>query len=335
MALQPLYNRVEPAELAKIEVDRVITTNTYINANNNLKKGVQSGLNNTSFVDNTTLQPRIDAIISDAGNTKEEANNLIGKAIFNNFKYGMVQEIKAKYAKAMAIWLPSTSEHKRPTHVEHYGKTFIVGIGLEGDDGKNVIPGEEYGCKCGFQIIDNPNRVEVKTKAATNGIIPKFNDYELNLKNAVIATVLGTQFLTHKSNVTKAGYLKADGLQEYQDALAAGGGELKQRIRRTLMDVQLNEKTYNKIIATVKDASLIISVGIALYFKDKKKKLIKQQITLSQNNTNLQLTANGIFIKPDYQNKLIQSLKKKIKQQNEDASQIEILNFGDLDLSDD
>lgn len=334
MALQPLYNRVEPAQLAQIEVNRVITTNTYITANNTLKKGVQNGLNNAQFIDQSTLQPRIDEITANTDNSIEESNALIGNAIFNNIKYSMVQEIKAKYAKASAIWLPSTARHKRPLHIEHYGKMFIVGVGLIGTTGEEVIPGEEWGCQCGFQIIDNPNRISVKTEAATKGIIPKFNDYELNLKNAVIATVLGTQFLTHKSNITKAGYLKADGLQEYQDALASGGGELKQRIKQTLMDVRINDKVYNKVIGIIKDSSIIITVGLALYFNDKKRQLIKQQLTLSQNNTNLQLTSNGIFIKTRYQQRLIDNLIDKVEKQNPKASKAEVINFGDLDLTD-
>lgn len=55
------------------------------------------------------------------------------------------QEIKDKYTGEFYIWLPSDSEEPRPEHQLNYGMKFQVGDG--------EMPGDEYGCKCGMQIL--------------------------------------------------------------------------------------------------------------------------------------------------------------------------------------
>lgn len=58
------------------------------------------------------------------------------------------QGIKDKYAGELARWLPSDAEEPRPEHQLNYGKTYVVGEGIGG-----VEPGDEYGCRCGVEIL--------------------------------------------------------------------------------------------------------------------------------------------------------------------------------------
>ena len=58
------------------------------------------------------------------------------------------QGIKDKYAGELARWLPSDAEEPRPEHQLNYGKTYVIGEGIGG-----VEPGDEYGCRCGVEIL--------------------------------------------------------------------------------------------------------------------------------------------------------------------------------------
>jgi hypothetical protein len=56
-------------------------------------------------------------------------------------------QIKENYSGERYIWLPSDADEPRPEHQLNYGQEFTVG---EGD-----MPGEEFGCRCGMQILVN------------------------------------------------------------------------------------------------------------------------------------------------------------------------------------
>jgi hypothetical protein len=65
-------------------------------------------------------------------------------------------EIKAKYKGERARWLPSDAEEPRPEHQLHYGKVYIIGEGIDG-----VEPGDEYGCKCGVEILTDETELDL------------------------------------------------------------------------------------------------------------------------------------------------------------------------------
>jgi uncharacterized protein YneF (UPF0154 family) len=71
-------------------------------------------------------------------------------------------EIKDKYAGKRARWLPSDADEPRPLHAKAYGKYYIIGEGLPvGEDGSNVEPGDEYGCRCGVEVITDETSLEL------------------------------------------------------------------------------------------------------------------------------------------------------------------------------
>lgn len=53
--------------------------------------------------------------------------------------------IKQKYDGEKYVWLPSDAVEPRPEHQLNYGLTFIIGEG--------EMPGDEWGCRCGMQIL--------------------------------------------------------------------------------------------------------------------------------------------------------------------------------------
>lgn len=58
------------------------------------------------------------------------------------------EKIKKQHAGKRAIWLPSDADEPRPEHQLNYGKEYEIGVGIDG-----VEPGDEYGCKCGVEIL--------------------------------------------------------------------------------------------------------------------------------------------------------------------------------------
>ncbi len=67
----------------------------------------------------------------------------------NEVVFQVHQGIKTKYSGQKARWLPSDAEEPRPEHQLNYGKIYTIGEGING-----VEPGDEYGCKCGVEILD-------------------------------------------------------------------------------------------------------------------------------------------------------------------------------------
>ena len=67
----------------------------------------------------------------------------------NEVVFQVHQGIKEKYAGQKARWLPSDAEEPRPEHQANYGKVYVIGEGIDG-----IEPGDEYGCKCGVEILD-------------------------------------------------------------------------------------------------------------------------------------------------------------------------------------
>lgn len=66
----------------------------------------------------------------------------------NEVIFQIHEGIKQNYAGQKARWLPSDADEPRPEHQANYGKEYIIGEGIDG-----VEPGDEYGCRCGVEIL--------------------------------------------------------------------------------------------------------------------------------------------------------------------------------------
>jgi len=74
----------------------------------------------------------------------------------NEVVYQVHQGIKEKYSGQKARWLPSDADEPRPEHQANYGKVYIIGEGIDG-----VEPGDEYGCKCGVEILTDETQLDL------------------------------------------------------------------------------------------------------------------------------------------------------------------------------
>jgi len=61
--------------------------------------------------------------------------------------------IKKNYDGERFIWLPSDADEPRPEHQLNYGMEFSIGDG--------EMPGDEYGCRCGMQILVDGDQLEL------------------------------------------------------------------------------------------------------------------------------------------------------------------------------
>ncbi len=64
--------------------------------------------------------------------------------------------IKEKYSGELARWLPSDAEEPRPEHQLNYGKTYVIGEGIDG-----IEPGDEFGCRCGMEILVEGEKLDL------------------------------------------------------------------------------------------------------------------------------------------------------------------------------
>ena len=74
----------------------------------------------------------------------------------NEVIFQIHQGIKEKYGGQLARWLPSDAADPRPEHQANYGKTYVIGEGIDG-----VEPGDEYGCKCGVEILTDDTTLDL------------------------------------------------------------------------------------------------------------------------------------------------------------------------------
>jgi hypothetical protein len=86
-------------------------------------------------------------VIKDVVNDYKQAENLLDDMLIYNY----VQELQEEYKDKYFIWLPSTAKIPRTTHIKYYGNKFSI---KKGADGKGLIPGMEFGCRCGMKILD-------------------------------------------------------------------------------------------------------------------------------------------------------------------------------------
>lgn len=75
----------------------------------------------------------------------------------NEIVFQVHDKIKTQYRGQRARWLPSDAEEPRPEHQANYGKEYIIGEGING-----VEPGDEFGCRCGVEILVNETSLELE-----------------------------------------------------------------------------------------------------------------------------------------------------------------------------
>lgn len=75
----------------------------------------------------------------------------------NEVVFQVHEKIKTQYGGQRARWLPSDAEEPRPEHQANYGKEYIIGEGING-----IEPGDEYGCRCGVEILVNETQLELE-----------------------------------------------------------------------------------------------------------------------------------------------------------------------------
>lgn len=63
----------------------------------------------------------------------------------NEVIFQIAEGIKENYGGRRYTWLPSDADEPRPEHQLNYGMEFVIGEG--------EMPGDEYGCRCGMEII--------------------------------------------------------------------------------------------------------------------------------------------------------------------------------------
>jgi len=81
---------------------------------------------------------------------------LLIQRVQNEVVFQAHQGIKDKYAGKRARWLPSSANEPRPEHQLNYGKTYVIGEGIDG-----VEPGDEYGCQCGVEILVSETKLNL------------------------------------------------------------------------------------------------------------------------------------------------------------------------------
>lgn len=72
----------------------------------------------------------------------------------NEVVFQLHEGIKQKYGGQTGRWLPSDADEPRPEHQANYGKEYIIGEGIDG-----VEPGDEFGCRCGVEILVDETRL--------------------------------------------------------------------------------------------------------------------------------------------------------------------------------
>lgn len=102
---------------------------------------------------------RIAAADDDAKEVKaeilEDPKQLIQR-VQNELVFQMHEGIKRNYGGQRARWLPSDADDPRPEHQLNYGKEYIIGEGIDG-----IEPGDEYGCKCGVEILTDETQLDL------------------------------------------------------------------------------------------------------------------------------------------------------------------------------
>lgn len=142
-----LLSRIAP----QAKIKRLVTPNLT------LKKAALSFISDIDFLSVQGVQRvalktlrSYRARVKDASTTKSDLKSdpaQLIQRVQNEIVMQVADEIREKYAGETATWTPSDATEPRPEHALNYGKTFIIGIGIDG-----IEPGDEPGCRCGMEI---------------------------------------------------------------------------------------------------------------------------------------------------------------------------------------
>lgn len=89
------------------------------------------------------------------GEILDDPKQLIQR-VQNEIVFQMHEGIKRNYGGQRARWLPSDADEPRPEHQLNYGKEYTIGEGING-----IEPGDEYGCKCGVEILNENGSLDL------------------------------------------------------------------------------------------------------------------------------------------------------------------------------
>lgn len=168
--------KYEPSKLLKkIASERKIKK--LLKANVSLKRTALSFVNDLDFLNKKAIEQvalkviksykeRIAKAVVDADYDKSAGAELkaeiladpaqLIQRVQNEIAFQVHNEIKDKYAGERATWLPSSAVEPRPEHQLNYGKSYIIGEGIDG-----VEPGDEYGCQCGVEVETNDSSLNL------------------------------------------------------------------------------------------------------------------------------------------------------------------------------
>jgi len=85
----------------------------------------------------------------------DEPKQLIQR-VQNEIVFQVSQRIQEKYEGQRGRWLPSSADEPDPEHQLNYGKEYIIGEGINGEE-----PGDRFGCQCGVEILTDKTELEL------------------------------------------------------------------------------------------------------------------------------------------------------------------------------
>lgn len=327
--ITPNSGRIDLSELATADFKNTFKHSNFTNKSGEIQSNHLTKAKLSNNINSKELSSSVANIKSKNKDwTRAQTNSAIKRSIINNSRYNMVSHIKKNYANVYAIWLPSTSKHRCQSHISNYGKTFLLGKGIDGE-----IPNERYGCKCGFKVIEKPSVIKatIIAKKEKNRIFKS-----LPIKNSIsktsmiLAGVAGTSFLIHKSNINKHKQLTKQGIKQYKDALKSGGGSIDKRANSIIKGLTLQGLKYNKIKGTLIENEIIIPVTIEVVFKDSdKQKLLNLNVKIAKSNKDLIIKPDGFYIRSKKQTQLEDDLLDNLHKKYE-LKQSDIISFGGL-----
>ncbi len=146
--------KYEPDKLiAKIAPERKIKK--LLKSNITLKKTALSFVDAVDFIDKKDVATTALKVIKNYKDRIKDDPDLeaeiladpkqLIQRVQNEVIFQIASGIKDKYDGESYIWLPSDADEPRPEHQLNYGMEFQIGDG--------EMPGDEYGCRCGMQIL--------------------------------------------------------------------------------------------------------------------------------------------------------------------------------------
>lgn len=154
--------KYDPAELLKkIAPERKIKK--MLTKKLTLKKAALSFVDDIDFIDKKSVsrvalktvkgyQSRVAEETATKSDLLDDPAQLIQR-VQNEIIFQISGEIKDKYDGSQYVWLPSSADEPRPEHQLNYGLTFTIGDG--------EMPGEDYGCQCGMEILTDDTQLNL------------------------------------------------------------------------------------------------------------------------------------------------------------------------------